>query len=108
MLETSIMNFSFVDFIVGFLLMASMSHIVVSHADIRFPSAFGYHAKANLIHGLLTALIAIGIYFFSYGFNAIINNGLLIGAFDLLLAYALFGRILHNKIQKRVSLTQQA
>ncbi len=108
MLETSMINFSFVDFIVGFLMMASMSHVVMSRADIRFPSAFGYHSKANLIHGLLAAFIAIGIYFFSYGFNAMINNGLLIGAFDLLLAYALFGRMLHNKIQKKVSAMQQA
>lgn len=108
MLENSMMNFSFVDFTVGFLMMASMSHIVMSRADISFPSAFGYNSKANLIHGLLAASIAFGIYFFSYGFNAIINNGLLLGAFDLLLAYALFGRILHNKIQKKVSMMQQA
>lgn len=108
MLENNMMSFAFVDFIVGFLMMASMSHIVMSRANISFPSAFGYNSKANLIHGLLAAFIAVGIYFFNYGFSAIISNGLLLGAFDLLLAYALFGRILHNKIQKRVSTIQQA
>jgi len=95
------MEFSFVDFIVGFLMLGAMAHVVASRAEISFPSAFGYSAKANLIHGLLVAFIAVDIYFFSYGFAATIGNGMLMGMVDLIILYALFGRILHKKIQKK-------
>lgn len=95
------MEFSFVDFIVGFLMVGAMAHVVASCAEISFPSAFGYSAKANLIHGLLAAFIAVDIYFFSYGFAATIGNSMLMGMFDLIILYALFGRMLHRKIQKK-------
>jgi len=102
------MEFSYIDFIVGFLMVGSMAHIVMSRAGVNFPSVFGYSSKANLFHGLLGAFIAIDIYYFSYGFNATINNGLLLGAFDILLLYAIFGRMLHNKIQKNNLAVQQS
>ena len=102
-----VMSFSFIDFVVGFLMAGAMVHVVVSSAKIRFPSVFGYSAKANLVHGLIVAISAVNIYFFNYGFNATIENGMLMGAFDLILIYALFGRMLHKRITKKTVLVQQ-
>jgi len=101
------MEFSLIDFIVGFLMVGAMVHVVTSCANVSFPSVFGYGPKANLYHGLLVAMIAVDIYFFSYGFNATIGNSMLMGAFDLIILYALFGRILHKKIQSKILLGQK-
>jgi len=103
----NITAFSFVDFAVGFLMAEAMAHVVFSRAEIHFPSLFGYSSKANLMSGLLLASIAVEIYAFNYGFNATINNGVLVGAVDMLFAYALFGRFLHTRIQKKFAAVGQ-
>jgi len=93
------MEFSIIDFMVGFLLVSSIVHIAMAKAKISFPSVFGRTAKANNIHGILLAFVAVDIYFFSYGFNTTINNGVLIGAVDFIICYVLFGGFLHRRFK---------
>jgi len=91
------MAFSIVDFIVGFLMIGAMVHVTISCVGLRFPSVFGMSSKANLSHGILISIVAVDIYFFTNGLNATLSNGMLMGMFDLIILYAIFGRMLHRK-----------
>ncbi len=99
------MTFSILDYMIGLLLLGAMIHIASSRIGIHFPTIFGSTPKINLIYGIIVAIIAIELYIYKYGLMATINNSLLMGLIDMLLAYSIFGRWLHNKLEKFISRT---
>jgi len=98
-----IMEFSILEFIIGFLFLGAVIHIVMAHTERQFPSIGGYGAKANIFHGLFIAFIALDLYAFKYGIQATINNSLLMGMTDTLILYAVFGGVLFRYIQKKTN-----
>jgi len=106
-MDISLTDFSFIDFAIGFIMAEAMIHVVLSRALDSFPALIGNSPKANLIQGLVMAFIAVDIYAYNYGLQATLNNGLIVGAFDMILLYALFGKFLHNKVQLRAQLRVQ-
>lgn len=92
------MTFSILEFLAGFLLVGSVTHLVMAYSNLEFPSLFGRSPRANMIYSVCVAAIAVDLFIFSQGFSAFLSNGLLMGAVDMYLLYLLFGKLLHKKL----------
>jgi len=94
------MNFNWIDFIVGFLLIGSMLHLSFGHSGKRFPSLFGKSPKANIFYSEAITLLAIEIYVFTYDVTTLLSNGVLLGIIAMYLCYLFFGSLLHKRLQE--------
>ena len=90
------MAFNIYDFVIGFLLMNAMPHLIFGILDIRMISLFGLGAKGNLAYSFFNVILATSFYAFEYGWKSYISNEYIIGALTLLFMYALLLKPLHS------------
>lgn len=95
------LNFSPIDFLVGFFLMNAMPHMIFGLIRLRFLSLFGFSAIGNLLYSLVNIGIAGGLYHHQYGINAVLQDGVAMGALAMLVIYAITGRILVGLFQPK-------
>ena len=97
------MTFSLVDFLIGFLLMNAMPHMLFGLMNIRFFSAFGFSPLGNLAYAELNIIAALALFHFQYGISTLANQGLIVGALAMLAIYMLTGKFFFNRFQKAAS-----
>jgi hypothetical protein len=90
MLEISSMNL--IDFIIGALIANAMPHFILGITKVRYLGLFGYSHKGNIAYGVLQFVIAIILLLVNYSFEAILQNGFVLGALSVLVLFLLFGR----------------
>ena len=88
-------------FFTGFFLMNAMPHLIFGIIRLRFLSLFGFSALGNLLYALVNVLIAGGIYHYQYDIMSIMQDGILLGAFAMLVIYAITGRFLVGFFQPK-------
>lgn len=95
------MEFTLIDFLIGFFLMNAMPHNLFGLLKIRFFSAFGFSSQGNVAYGLLNIAIALVLFHIRYGIQALMNHGIVIGAGTMLLIYLVSGRFFYNLFQEK-------
>jgi len=85
-------EFSFIDFLIGFLLMNAMAHVLFGLLKIRFLSIFGFSALANIAYGFFSVVVAIALFHYRYGIQEFVNHGIVIGSLTMLLIYLFSGK----------------
>jgi hypothetical protein len=98
------MELTLIDFLIGFLLMNAMPHILFGLLKIRFFSVFGFSPQGNLGYGLLNVVMALTLFHIQYGIEALGRHGIVIGAGTMLLIYLVSGRFFHNLFQSKKDL----
>jgi hypothetical protein len=81
------MELTLIDFLIGFLLMNAMPHILFGLLRIRFFSAFGFSPQGNLGYGLLNIAFVLFLFHIRYGIEVLMNHGIVVGAGTMLLIY---------------------
>ncbi len=87
-------QFNSIDFLIGFFLMNAMPHMLFGLIRLRFLSLFGFSSGGNLLYALVNLGAAGGLYHYQYGINAILRDGIALGAMAILLIYLITGRFL--------------
>lgn len=82
------------DFIIGVLLANALAHLIIGLTKIRFLGLFGYSPAGNITYGILQFIAAFVLALVKYGFEAILNNGLLLGMLSVLVVYLVMGKFL--------------
>ena len=95
------MEFTLVDFLIGFFLMNAMPHSLFGLLKIRFLSAFGFSPHGNIGYGLLNIAVALVLFHFQYGIQELMNHGIVLGTGAMLLIYLVSGRFFYNLFQHR-------
>ncbi|WP_040282861.1 hypothetical protein [Psychroserpens damuponensis] len=83
-----------IDFIIGALAVNAMPHLIFGLTKTHFLGLFGYSAKGNIAYALLQFVVCLALYMYNYGYETLLNNGILIGGLTVLLLYFIFGKIL--------------
>jgi hypothetical protein len=91
---------SWIDFIIGATLMNAMPHFVLGTWKARILSAFGFGHKQNIMYSMLNFIIAVGLFAYKYGGQAIMENGIFAGALTVLLIYFVFGQLVYRIFKK--------
>lgn len=99
------MSFSLIDFLIGILLMNAMPHMIFGLIRLRFLSLFGFSALGNLLYSLVNIGAAGALYHHQYGINAILLDGVTLGALAMLAIYLLTGRIFISIFQEKPKVT---
>ncbi|MFK7827104.1 MAG: hypothetical protein AB8G05_23375 [Oligoflexales bacterium] len=94
------MEFSLIDFLVGFLLANAIPHFVIGAMDIRFLSLFGFGSKQNIFYSIWNIAWALGLSLYFRGSGWILNNGIFLGVSFIFIAYVFTGRFLYKKWKK--------
>lgn len=94
------MEFTLIDFFIGFFLMNAMPHLLFGLLKIRFLSAFGFSPKGNIAYAFLNVAIALLLFHIRYGIQELMNQGIVIGAGAMLLIYLLSGRFFYKLFQQ--------
>jgi hypothetical protein len=81
-----------IDFIIGGLIVNSMPHFIFGITKTRYLGLFGYSPKGNIAYGVLQFVIAIILLLVNYSFEAVLQNGFVLGALSVLVLFLLFGR----------------
>ena len=95
------MEFTLIDFLIGFFLMNAMPHILFGLLKIRFLSAFGFSPQGNIGYGLLNIAVTLVLFHIQYGIQELVNHGIVIGAGTMLLIYLVSGRFFYNLFQEK-------
>lgn len=95
------LGFTLTDFLIGFFLMNAMPHLLFGLIRLRFLSLFGFSATGNILYSLVNIGIAGGLYHHQYGINAILQDGIAVGALAMVLIYAITGRFLAGLFQPK-------
>jgi len=95
------MTFTPLDFLMGFLLMNAMPHLIFGLIDLRFLSLFGFGSKGNLLYALVNILASLGIYHHQYDISSLSQDGLMVGGLAMLLIYAVTGRFFVSLFQSK-------
>jgi hypothetical protein len=95
------MEFTFIDFLIGFFLMNAMPHILFGLLKIRFFSAFGFSPQGNIGYGLLNIVGALVLFHIQYGIQTFMEHGIVVGAGTMLLIYLVSGRFFFNLFQEK-------
>lgn len=90
------MQFTIIDFFIGFFLMNAMSHLLCGLFGTRFLSAFGFSNTGNIAYAFLNIAIALVLFHIQYGIQQLTNHGVLIGALTMLLIYLITGRFFYK------------
>ena len=88
-----------IDFFIGLTLMNAMPHFVLGVWKGRMLSGFGVGDTKNIIYGLMNFTISVGLFLYKYGSEALLNNGIYIGALFVLIIYFLTGKFWYNKFK---------
>ena len=99
------MEFSYVDFLIGFLLMNAMPHMLFGLLGIRFLSLFGFSAAGNLGYAFLNVAVAVSLFHFRYGVGELGGHGIVLGAGVILVAYLFTGRFFFLRFREMPSKT---
>lgn len=94
------------DFILGVLVANALAHLIIGLTKIRFLGLFGYSPAGNIAYGILQFIVALILAFVKYGFEAILNNGLLLGTLTVLVVYLLLGKFLVRLFSESVEKTK--
>ena len=95
------MQFAFIDFFIGFILMNAMPHFLFGLLKIRFFSIFGFSPQGNIGYGFVNLIIALVLFHFRYGIQTLLNHGIVIGALAMLLIYLVSGRFFYERFQEK-------
>jgi hypothetical protein len=90
-----------VDFIIGISLMNAMPHFVLGTWKGRILSAFGFGNKQNILYSMLNFVVAISLFVYKYGGQAIMKNGIFAGALCVLLLYYVFGPFIYRIFREK-------
>ncbi|WP_282068437.1 hypothetical protein [Olleya namhaensis] len=85
---------NFIDFIIGALLVNAMPHLVFGLTKAHFLGLFGYSPKGNIAYAILQLIACCLIFYFNYGYDALLNNGIFMGGLTVLCLYFIFGKLL--------------
>ncbi len=96
---------NFIDFIIGALLVNAMPHLIFGLTKSHFLGMFGYSSKGNIIYAILQFIICLGLFWFNYGCNALLENGCLIGGLTVLVLYFVFGKFLVKFYKNQENIT---
>ena len=101
------MEFTFIDFLIGFTLMNAMPHFLFGLLNIRFLSAFGFSPQGNIGYGLLNVAAALGLFQFRYGLQELLGHGVVVGAGAVILIYLATGKFFYQLFQSKDESHQQ-
>lgn len=82
------------DFIIGVLVVNAMPHLIFGLTKTHFLGLFGYSSKGNIAYAILQFIVCISLYIYNYGYEKLLDNGILIGALTVLILYFVFGKVL--------------
>jgi hypothetical protein len=94
------MEFSFVDFLIGFTLMNAMPHLLFGLLKIRFFSVFGFSPQGNIAYAFLNIAIALTLFQIQYGLTTLAQHGVVVGAVAMWFIYLVSGKFFYNLFQK--------
>lgn len=94
------MNFTLIDFLIGFFLMNAMPHMIYGQTKIRFLNAFGFSPQGNLAYSISNVIIALTLFQVQYGLQSLPSHGLMVGALALFVIYLITGRFFYNLFQR--------
>lgn len=97
------MEFSFIDFLIGFFLMNAMPHTLFGLMRIRFLSIFGFGALANLGYGFVNIVIALILFHIQYGISTLASHGIVIGVGVMWLIYLVSGKYFYKQFHKQTA-----
>lgn len=80
-----------IEFVAGVLLMGSLFHLSFAIWDVRVLSPIGSSKISNIIYGTFVLLVAVGLYIFQNGVNALFQDMLFLGGLFALGYTILFG-----------------
>lgn len=90
-----------IDFLIGALLMNAMPHFVIGITKTRFLGLFGYSPAGNIAYAVFQIVISLGLFIYQYGFKAIVENKIYLGALVVILLYLLCGRFMVKKFENK-------
>jgi hypothetical protein len=67
--------------------MNAMPHFVLGTWKARMFSAFGFGNIQNILYGVLSFLISLGLFLYKYGTKGLFDNGIYTGALVILIIY---------------------
>lgn len=91
------------DFLAGFALMNAMPHLLFGLFRIRFLSAFGFSAAANLAYAFVNILIAAVVFAGTHGLAEFLHAGVLWGGIAMFVVYLLSGRYFYGLFNRSSS-----
>ena len=86
------MEFTILDFLIGFFLMNAMPHWIFGITKTPMLSAFGLSPQANIAYSFLNVAIALTLFQFQYGIQTFLSSGIAVGALAMLVIYYLTGK----------------
>lgn len=86
------MEFTIIDFFIGFTLMNAMPHLIFAQTKTRMLSLFGFTIKANYLYSFFNLLIALILFTYKYSFKIIFLHGIFLGALIVLIIYIFLGK----------------
>ena len=94
------MQFTFIDFLIGFFLMNAMPHLIYGQTKIRFLSLFGFSSLGNLAYSVFNVVVALVLFQIQYGLQTLSQHGMMVGALALFVIYILTGKFFYNLFQQ--------
>lgn len=95
------MQFTPIDFLIGFFLMNAMPHMLFGLLNIRFLSLFGFSNWGNVAYAFLNVIAALFLYHREYGIEVLANDGVILGAMSILLIYLFSVRFFYTRFHKK-------
>ena len=90
-----------IDFIIGLTLVNTLPHFVLGIWKGRMLSGLGFGNTANILYGLINFIISISLFFYKYGFEGILENGIYLGALFVIISYFLIGKLCYTYFHKK-------
>lgn len=98
------MQFSSIDFLIGFFLMNAMPHLLFGLLRIRFFSALGFSAAGNLGYFVINVVVALVLFHIEHGIANLGSSGIFLGAGAMLFIYLVTGRMFYNKFNPETAI----
>ena len=83
-----------IDFIIGALVVNAMPHLIFGLTNTHFLGLFGYSPKGNIAYAVLQFVLCLVLFSYQYGYEALLDNGFLVGGLTVLILYFIFGKLL--------------
>ena len=90
-----------IDFFIGLFLMNAMPHFILGKWNQRMLSGFGYGDKANILYSIANLAISLSLFMYQYGTAGLLENGIYVGAFTVVLAFYILGGLWKKIFTKR-------
>ncbi len=94
------MNFTLIDFLIGFFLMNAMPHLIFGLTKQRFLSLFGFSSSGNLAYAFLNVVIALVLFHSQHGLQELMNHGIVVGAIIMFLLHLVLNKFFYNLFQQ--------